>query len=68
MTGLMMAMLMVFFTCDKLGLVLCGVGPILRNGCGYWGKNYVALFQGSEMSAGSHSRNLILGNVAGYPY
>ena len=52
MTGLMMAMLMVFFTCDKLGLVLCGVGPILRNGCGYWGKNYVALFQGSEMSAG----------------
>ena len=51
-TGLMMAMLMVFFTCDKLGLVLCGVGPILRNGCGYWGKNYVALFQGSEMSAG----------------
>ena len=29
---------------DKLGLVLCGVGPILRNGCGHWGKNYVALF------------------------
>ena len=45
-------MLMVFFTCDGLDLVLWGVGPILKNGCGHWGQNYVALLQGSEMSAG----------------
>ena len=51
MIGLMVAMLMVF-TCEELGLVLWGVGPILSNGCGHWGQNYVALFQGSEMSAG----------------
>ena len=41
---------MVFFICDELGLVLWGVGPILRNGHGHRGQNYVALFQGSEMS------------------
>ena len=46
-------MLMVFFTCDELV-------PILRNGCGIWGKNYVVLFQENEVSAGLHSRNLIL--------
>ena len=44
MIALMVAMLMVF-TCDELGLVLWGVGPILSNGCGYRGQNYVALFQ-----------------------
>ena len=41
---LKVAMLMVFFMCDELGLVLWGVGPILRNGHGRWGQ---ALFQGS---------------------
>ena len=46
-------MLMVFFTCDELV-------PILRNGCGIWGKNYVVLFQENEVPAGLHSRNLIL--------
>ena len=30
---------MVFFTWDELVLVLWGVGPILRNGCGIWGQN-----------------------------
>ena len=59
--GLMVAMLMVFFTYDELGLVLYKVGPILSNGCGRRGKNYVALFQGSKMSAGQHFRNFILG-------
>ena len=44
----MLAMLMVFLTCDELGLVLWGVGPILRNECGHrdkimCGQNYVAL-------------------------
>ena len=52
MIGLMTAMLMVFFTCDELSLVLLGVGPILKNVCGHLGQSYVALFQGSEMSAG----------------
>ena len=47
MIGLMLAMLMVFFMCHELGLVLCGVGPILRNVHGHWVQ---ALFQGSEMS------------------
>ena len=51
-TNVMVAMLMVFFTCDELGLVLWGVGHILRNESGCHGQNYVALFQGSEMSAG----------------
>ena len=32
MVGLIVVMLIVFFTCGKLVLVLYGVGPILRNG------------------------------------
>ena len=40
MIGLMVVMLMVFFTCDKLVLVLWGVGAILKNGCGIWGLNW----------------------------
>ena len=40
--------------------VLWGVGPIVRNECGIWGQNYVTLFLGNEMSAGLHSRNLLL--------
>ena len=38
--------------------VLCAVGPIPKNAYGIQGKNYVALFPGSEMPAGLHSRNL----------
>ena len=52
MIGLMVALLMAFFMCDELSLVLWGVGAILRNECGHREQNYVALFQGSEMSAG----------------
>ena len=61
MIGLMVAMLMVFFTCDELGLVLWGVDLILRNGYGHQVPNYVALFLGSEMTGGLYSQNLILG-------
>ena len=42
-------------------LVLWGVGAIPGNGYGIQGQNYVALFQGSEMSAGFHYRNVISG-------
>ena len=62
MIGLMVVMLMVFFKCDELNLVLWGVGPIIRYGFGISRQNYVALFQENEMSAGLHSRNLILGS------
>ena len=61
MIGLMVVLLMVFFMCDELVLVLSGVGPILKNGFGIRAQNYVALFQESEISAGLQSRNLILG-------
>ena len=42
-------------------LVLWAVNTILGNGYGIQGQNYVALLQGSEMTAGFHFRNLILG-------
>ena len=42
-------------------LVLWAVKAILGNGYGIQGQNYVALLQGSEMTAGFHFRNLILG-------
>ena len=45
---------MVFFTCNELV-------PVQRNGCGIWGQNHVELFQENKMSAGLHSRNLIVG-------
>ena len=61
MIGLMVVMLMVFFKCDELVLVLWGVAPILRIGYRIWGQNYVSLFQESKMSAGLQSRNLTLG-------
>ena len=41
-------------------LVLWEVDVILRKGYGIQGQNYVVLLQGSEKSAGIHSRNLIL--------
>ena len=44
-----------------MALILWGVGAILRNLYRIQGQNYVALFLGSEMSAGFHNKNLILG-------
>ena len=41
-------------------LVLRKVGPVLGTWIGMWEQNYVALLQGSEISAGLHSRNLII--------
>ena len=41
-------------------LVLLGVDPVLRSRCGIEWKKYVALFQVSKISAGWHSRNLML--------
>ena len=61
MIGIMVVMLVVFFTCDELVLVLWGVDPFLRNGCGIWEQNYVAFFQKNKMPAWLHSRNSILG-------
>ena len=46
MIGLMVVILMVFYTCGEL--VLRVVGPISRNGYGIYGQNYVALLQESE--------------------
>ena len=40
--------------------ILWGVDAVLGNGYGIQEQNYVALLQGSEKSAGFHSRNLIL--------
>ena len=57
----MVVVLMVFFMCGELVLVLWGVCLILRNGYGILGQNYVALLQKSEMSSGLHSRNIVLG-------
>ena len=37
MIGLMVVMLTIFFTCGDLVLVLWGVGPVLRKGCGIYG-------------------------------
>ena len=42
-------------------LVVWEIGAILGNGYGFQGQNYVALLQGSEMTAGFHYRNWILG-------
>ena len=42
-------------------LVLCEVAAILENGYGLQRQNYVAFPQGSEMPAGFHHSNLILG-------
>ena len=42
-------------------LVVWEIGAILGNGYGIQGQNYVALLQGSEMTAGFHYRNWILG-------
>ena len=52
---------MFFFKCNQLV-------PILRNGFGIWGQNYLALFQENEITAELHSRNLILGVECFLPY
>ena len=43
-----------------MALVLWGVGAILGNGYGIQGQAYVALLQGSEITAGFYCRNWIL--------
>ena len=60
MTRVMVVLLM-FFTHGEYGFSSLGVGAILGNG--YWtqGQNHVALLQGSEISAGFHYGNMILG-------
>ena len=58
MIGLMVVMLISFSRAVSMVLVLWRVGP--GNCVGFTDKNHVGLFQGSEMSAGWYSRNLIL--------
>ena len=48
------------FWVGEHGFSTVGVGAILGNGCGILGQNYVALLQGSEMTAGFHYKNWIL--------
>ena len=61
--GLMLVLLISFSRMVSMVLFLRGVG----NGYGIYRQNYVALLQGSEMSAGLHCRNLMLGiKVLGY--
>ena len=59
--GLMVVLLTFHSRMMSMVLVLWEVAAIPRNGYGNQGQNCVALLQGSEMSAGFHSRNLILG-------
>ena len=46
--------LLMFFWDGEYGFSTVGVGAILGNGFGIQGKNYVALLQGSEVTAGFH--------------
>ena len=48
------------FWVGEHGFSTLGVGAILRNGCRFQGQNYVALPQGSEMTAGFHYKNWVL--------
>ena len=57
----MVAPLTFFSQMVSMILVLWGIGAILENGYGSQGQNYVALLQGSKMSAGFYCKNLILG-------
>ena len=59
--GLMVVLLTFHSRMMSMVLVLWEVAAIPGNGYGIQGQNCVALLQGSEMSAGVHSRNLILG-------
>ena len=50
-----------FLRMVSMALVLWGIGATLENGYGIQRQNYVAFLLGSEMSAGFHYRNLMLG-------
>ena len=50
----------VFLRMVSMALVPWGVGAILGNEYGIQGQNYVALLQGSEITAGFHYWNWIL--------
>ena len=56
-----MVVLLTFFWIESTVLLLWGADVILGDGYEIYEQNYVALFQGSEMSAGFHYRGLILG-------
>ena len=52
--------LLTLFGGDEYGLSIVGVPAVLGNGCGIQGLNYVALLQGSKMTARFHYSNWIL--------
>ena len=56
-----MVVLLTFFLDGEYGVSSVGVDAILANECGTQWQNYIALLQGSEMTAGFHCRNWILG-------
>ena len=60
MIGLNSGSVDVFLRMVSMVLVMWGVGAILGNGYGIQGLNYLALLQGSEITAGFHYRNWIL--------
>ena len=60
MIGIMVVLLMPLSSKVNMVLVLRRVGPVLGTWIGMCEQNYVALLQGSEISAGLHSRNLII--------
>ena len=60
MIGLMVVLL-TFFWMESMVLLLWVVDAILGDRYEIYGQNYVALLQGSEMSAGFHYRGLKLG-------
>ena len=57
MIGLNCGFVEVFLHMVNMVLVLWGVSAILGNGYGIQGHNYVALLQGSKITAGFHYRN-----------
>ena len=52
--------LLTLFGGSEYGLSIVGVPAVLGNGCGIQELNYVALLQGSEMTARFHYSNRIL--------
>ena len=59
MIGLMVVLLTYFWDVEY-GFSTVRVGSILGNGFGIQEQNYVALLQGSEVTAGFHYKNWIL--------
>ena len=57
MIGLVMMVLLTFFWDGEYGFSTVAVGAILGNGYGIQGQNYVALLQGSGITAGFHHRS-----------